>query len=40
VLEANGSARVKGATLVYDRAGRISAAPIIGQLEDGRQFAA
>jgi hypothetical protein len=38
--EAEGSATVEGGTVVYDRTGAPTAAPIIARLEDGRRIVA
>ena len=39
-LEADGDARVEAGTVVYDRDGSVSSAPVIATLSDGRRAAA
>ena len=39
-LEAEGTARVEGGTVIYGRSGQVEAAPIIATLPDGRRLAA
>lgn len=38
--EADGKAQVVGGTVVYDRSGKVTSAPVIAQLEDGRRLVA